>query len=362
MAHVHALAAVLVGGHVGNDLGHDVAGHLETLGGLDELAVHHGAVVQHIPDIDETAVEDGLHEIIRVVKVQHALVMGLGDLLRQQDAPGQVPGHLAGDVVPLGGCDDGVLVAVLLGQLLIGVVEQAENALIGGVLPPDQGPVIAVNDIALGQGVLVQGHEPGLHHILNVLHQQTAAATALYTAGDFLNLFLGNPVLLVHRGVGLADGGDDLAAVKSNNRSIPFDYLHIFYLPEKGPSALANACTFHAYRHNILVTVRVILYHMALGLQEQNHYILCHISNGNYILCFPAEFRPGIPPYWGQVSITPQYLQPQEKQSPPACRTHRSPLGRNGTKRTPAPALGFIWRRTNTTKLQHPKPDAGAIL
>ena len=41
--------------------------------------------------------------LVRVVEVDHALVVGLGDVLGQEDAAGQVPAHLPGDVVPLGG-------------------------------------------------------------------------------------------------------------------------------------------------------------------------------------------------------------------------------------------------------------------
>ena len=85
------------------------------------------------------------------MEVDGPLVVGLGDVLGQQDAPGQVPAHLAGDVVPLGGSDHGVLVGVLLRQLLVLVAQQGEDGLVGGVRLADQGPVIAVNDVGLGQ-------------------------------------------------------------------------------------------------------------------------------------------------------------------------------------------------------------------
>ena len=93
------------------------------------------------------------------MEVQNALVMGLADLLGQQDAAGQIPAHLAGDVVPLGGGDDGVLVGVFLGQLLVGVAQQGENGLVGGVLLAHQGPGIAVDDVGLGQVEFVPLHQ-----------------------------------------------------------------------------------------------------------------------------------------------------------------------------------------------------------
>ena len=104
------------------------------------------------------------------MEVDGSLVMGLGDILRQQDPPGQVPAHLSSDIVPLGGGDHGVLVGVLLSQFLIFVAEQGEDGLVGGVGLAHQGPVIAVDDVGLGQMELVLRHQALLHQVLDVLH------------------------------------------------------------------------------------------------------------------------------------------------------------------------------------------------
>ena len=48
------------------------------------------------------------------MEVEHAVIVGLGDLLRQQQATGQVPAHLTGDVVPLSGNNIRVLIRVFL--------------------------------------------------------------------------------------------------------------------------------------------------------------------------------------------------------------------------------------------------------
>ena len=223
MAHIHGLPAVLVGGHTGDDLGGDGAGHLEALGALNELAVHHGAVVQHVPDVDEAAVEDGLDEIVRVVEVDGSLVVGLGDVLGQQDAPGQVPAHLAGDVVPLGSSDHGVLVGVLLRQLLVLVAQQGEDGLVGGVLLTDQGAGIAVDDVGLGQQELILRYQGLLHHVLDVLHQQALAPAGLDAVDDGVDARLLDAVLLRDLGVGLLDGELDLAAVVVHDGPVPLD-------------------------------------------------------------------------------------------------------------------------------------------
>ena len=226
MAQVHALAAVLVGGHTGDDLGHHGAGHLEALGALDELAVHHGAVLQHVTDVDETAVKDGLDKIVRIVEVDGPLVVGLGDVLGQEDAPGQVPAHLAGDVVPLGGGDHGILVGVLLGQLLVLVAQQGQDGLVGGIGLPDQGPVVAVNNIGLGQVEHVPLHQPLLHQVLDVLHQDALALLSLDAVDDGVDPRPIQTLLLRDLGVGLLNGDHNLAAVIIYAASVPFNNLH----------------------------------------------------------------------------------------------------------------------------------------
>ena len=230
VAQVHALAAVLVGGHAGDDLGGDGAGHLEGLGAFDELAVHHGAVLQHVSDVDQAAVKNGLDEIVGVVEVDGPLVVGLGDMFGQKNAPGQVPAHLARDVVPLGGGDHGVLVGIFLGQLLVLVAQQGQDGLVGGVGLPDQGPVIPVDDVGLGQMELVPLHQPLLHQVLDVLHQDALALLRLDAADDGVDVLPAQPVGLGDLGVGLLNGGCDFAAVIIHAGAIPFNNFHVLLL------------------------------------------------------------------------------------------------------------------------------------
>ena len=227
---VHGLAAVLVGGHTGDDLGGNGAGHLEGLGALDELAVHHGAVLQHVANIDEAAVEDGLDKIVRVVEVDGPLVVGLGDVFGQKNAPGQVPAHLTRDVVPLGGGDHGVLVGVLLGQLLVLVAQQGQNGLVGGVGLPDQSPVIPVDDIGLGQVEHIALHQSLFHQILDILHQDALALLGLDAVDDGIDLLPAYPLRLRDLGIGLLNGDDNFTAVVIHTGAVSFDNLHAFLL------------------------------------------------------------------------------------------------------------------------------------
>ena len=71
------LAAVLAAGHLGDDLRGDVARGGEAVRALDERAGDDGAVLQHVLQVDQVAVVHVLGEVVGVVEVDDALVVGL---------------------------------------------------------------------------------------------------------------------------------------------------------------------------------------------------------------------------------------------------------------------------------------------
>ena len=161
------------------------------------------------------------------MEVDGALVVCLGDIFRQQDAAGQIPAHLTGDVIPLGGGDHGVLIGVLLGQLLVLVAQQGEDGLIGGVLLAHQSPGVAVDDVGLGQIELILIHQALLHQVLDLLHRQLVPAQVLNAADNGLDAVLTQPLLLGDLGVGLLDGSNDLIAVVLHNGAVTLDHFHV---------------------------------------------------------------------------------------------------------------------------------------
>ena len=171
--------------------------------------------------------ENGLDKVVCIVEVDGPLVVGLGDMLGQQDAPGQIPAHLPGDIVPLGGGDHGVLVGVLLRQLLVLVAQQGEDGLVGGVLLADQGAGIAVDDVGLGQMELVFRNQSLLHQVLDVLHQNPGALQFFNAVNDGVDAVLTEAVLLWDLVVGLLNGGTDLAAVVIDDRTVALDDFHL---------------------------------------------------------------------------------------------------------------------------------------
>ena len=118
-----------------------------------------GAVLKHILQIHQVTVVHVLGVVVRVMEVDDALPMGLHDVGGQQQPLAQVPGDLAGHVVPLGGVHHRVLVGVLLLGLLVAALDEAEDLLVGGVALADQRADIAVGDVVLGHLIGAVSHD-----------------------------------------------------------------------------------------------------------------------------------------------------------------------------------------------------------
>ena len=132
MTQVHTLTTVLVGGHTCNNLRHLSACDSERMRRLNHFPVHHGAVLQHIADVNQAAVEDRLDEVVCIMEVNGTLVVGLGNVLGQQLTPGQVPTRQASDIITLGGGEHRILVGVLLRHFLVLSLHQAKDISVQG--------------------------------------------------------------------------------------------------------------------------------------------------------------------------------------------------------------------------------------
>ena len=227
VAHIHRLPAVLRAGDRRDDLRDHRAGDLKTFGALDQLAVHDGAVVEHVRNVDEAAVEDGLHEVVGVVEVQYALVVRLRDLFGQQDAAGEVFGHFARDEVALGRRGERVFVGVFLHHVLIRVADEAEDGLVRRVRLAHERAVVAVDDVRFGEGVVPLLHQLLLDDVLDVLDEHALFLFPLDVGEDGLDLCARGALFGLHLRVCLADRDGDLRAVVLDDRSVSLDDLHL---------------------------------------------------------------------------------------------------------------------------------------
>ena len=174
MGQADALAAVLVGGHLCNDLGGNVAGGGEAVRLFDIGAGNDGAVLQHILKVHQIAVVHMLGEVVGIVEVDQTFLMCLYDLRVQQQTGGQILGDLAGHIVALHTVDGGVLVGVLLLDLFVLALDQAQDALVGGVGLALQALDVAVGDIVACYIVRLNVHQLVLHQILYFFHADRA--------------------------------------------------------------------------------------------------------------------------------------------------------------------------------------------
>ncbi len=229
-----ALSAVLVAGHLRDDLRGDVAGGGEGMRTLDERAGDDGAVLQHILEVHEVAVVHVLGIIVRVVEVDDALLMRLDDVLGQEDAVGQVAADLARHVVALGGVDDGVFVAVLLLGLLVVALDEGENLIVRRVALAHERAGVAVGDVALGDLKRAVRHDLVLDEVLDLFDRGSAAqalARQLHAFGDALDLDRRHARVLLRGAVRLRDGGNDLDDIKFDLRAVSLNDPHAAALP-----------------------------------------------------------------------------------------------------------------------------------
>lgn len=229
MGQADALTAVLVGSHLGDDLGGDVAGSGEGMGLFDEGAGDNGAVLQHIVQVDQVAVVHVLGEVVGVMEVDNAFLVRLDHLGRQQHTHGQVLGNLARHVVALDRVDGGVLVGVLLLDFLVVAFDQSQNAVVGGVVGAFQALDIAVGDIFAGHLMRAGFHDGIFHKVLDLFHVHgvvAGVAHRLHLIRNVDDLFLGQPLVGRHDVVRLADCRDDLGNVKNDLAAVALDDLH----------------------------------------------------------------------------------------------------------------------------------------
>jgi len=167
--------------------------------------------------------------VVRVVEVDDALVVGLHNVLRQQDAVRDVAADLAGHIVALRRVDNGVLVGVLLLGLLVVALDERENLVVGGVGLAHECAGIAIGDVVLGHLKGTVGHDVVLDHVLNFLDGRCAVhllALQFHGLSDPLDLHGRHAVGLLDGLVGLRDGDDDLRNIEHDLGTISLHDFH----------------------------------------------------------------------------------------------------------------------------------------
>ena len=183
---------------------------------LDERAGDDRAVLQHVLEIHEVAVVHVLGEIVGIMEMDDALVVGLDDLGGQEHALREVLGNLTGHIVALHGVDRGVLIGVLLLDLFVVALDKGQDLIVRGVLLALEALDVAIDDVAASDLKAVEGHDLILDHVLDLLDGDGVAG-GLAAIGDVLrgvdHLAIGEALGLLDLAVGALDGVDDLHGV-----------------------------------------------------------------------------------------------------------------------------------------------------
>ena len=289
MGQADALTAILVGSHLCNDLGGDVAGGGEAVGLLNIGAGDDGAVLEHVVQIDEVTVVHVLGKIVGVVEVDEAFLMRLNDLRVQQQAGSQVFGDLTGHIVALDAVDGGVLVGVLLLDFLVLALDEAQDALVGGVGLALEALDIAVGDIVAGDVMGLDVHELVFHHILYLFHADSAVECLTlvgHSCGDVSDLLPGETGLAAYRIAGLGDSGDDLGNIKRHFRTVAFDDLHSAPPVSRIQCERVSPDTRGTRNSHWSL---ILSYHYLVICQWKNHYILCFVAFAKNRGKFPEQ-------------------------------------------------------------------------
>ena len=274
MGQADALAAVLVGCHLRNDLGGNVAGRGERMRFFDEGTRNNRAVLQHVVQVDQVAVVHMLGVIVSIMEMNDAILMCLYNLGRQQHTHGQVLADLAGHIIALNAVDGRVFIGVFLLDFLIVALDEGQNAVVGGVMGTAQALHIAVGDIFAGHLIRFGLHDGVFHQILDLLHVHgvvAALAFLRHIVGNGRDLFLGQALVGGNNVVGFGHRCNNFGYIENGLTAVALDDLHELLSPYLNKSCRVD--TPHQNRSMILASV-FILPHRPGKVKPMYHNIL----------------------------------------------------------------------------------------
>ena len=224
-----ALAAVLAGRDLRDDLCGNVAGRGEGVRLFNQSAADDRAVLQHIVQIDEVAVVHVLGVVVGIVEVDDALLMRFDDLRGEQHTHGQILADLAGHVVTLYAVDGRVLVGVLLLDFLVVALDEGEDLIVRRVVGALKALHVAIGDVPAGNLIRTGGHDCVLDDVLDLLDVHRVAAgiaDLLHMIADLDNLLLRQALGIGYDLVSLRDGRNNFGNVKDSLAAVALDDLH----------------------------------------------------------------------------------------------------------------------------------------
>ena len=286
MTDIYRLAAILARSNRSNNLRHNSAGYLEASRAFNHFAVHNGAVVQHIANVNQAAVKNRLDKIICVMEMQNALLMCLGNLLRQHQALRQILRNLTGNQVALRSSHRSIFIGVFLHNVFIIIADQGKDGLISRIRLTHQRTLIAIDDILLRQLKLALFHQAMLNHILNILNKQAHAVASLYISSDFFNLLLLDTIFGLNCNIGFMDCFYNFVRIKVNCSAIA---LNNFHSSSTSFPNILSLITKDSYTYRKALTIQVKAFCICLSLSQNCCIIFDAHSLYHNISCVSKE-------------------------------------------------------------------------
>ena len=197
---------------------------------FDHSSADNGSVLKHILEVNKIAVVHMLRKIIRIMEMDQALLMSLGNIIGYKETTGDILADLACHVVALNADNRGILVGIFLLYLFIIALNKREYLLIGGVGLTNELTGITIGNIMTRNLESALIHDLILDNILNLFH----AEGTVHICHRYLNILRNTAYLKVCHPFTGNDGiirlcyrGNDLLAVKFYFRTTTLDDLHV---------------------------------------------------------------------------------------------------------------------------------------
>ena len=193
MCQRNALTAVLVAGHLRNDLHGDIAGCGKAVRLVNICLTDNSSVLQHILQVNQITVVHMLCKIVCIVEMDQPLLVCLYDILRKQQPSCQILAYLSCHIITLHTVDDRILIGILLQNLFIITFDQRQDPVICCIAFSYKRTGIAVLYITSRhiEGTLC--HDLIFYHILHFLYGNSSVHLAAFEINiirDLLDLLL----------------------------------------------------------------------------------------------------------------------------------------------------------------------------
>ena len=244
MCKADGLSAVLIRGDLCNDLRCDIAGSRKAVRFLNHSTGYHCAVLKHILQIHQTAVMHRLCDVVQIVYMNDAVIVGSDYIFGKQESAADVSADLPRHIVTERAVDDRDLVGVLLFCLLVVPLKETENLAVRCVHPALLFMTQAVLAVVPCKFVRFGPVQFIKNHVLDFfdMDRPCKCLTSLfYITSNKADYCICDPVAGIHLIVCRSNCGSDLFTVIRHLCAVLLDNSHAVSISSFSDSARSSA-------------------------------------------------------------------------------------------------------------------------